>query len=381
MKKTIKIIFPLLVVIITFLLVNTIMNNPPKAKRSKTKVEHILTVETQKILKKDFTVLIDSYGLSKASLQTTLLSQVSGKINYVNKNFINGAYFKKGALLLKVDDLEYKADVKIAQAEEILAKQALLEEEAKGKIAQENWEKYNANVKPSALVLRTPQLKAAQATLEAANAKLIKAKIALQRTKIRAPYEGRIIQADVNIADVVSSNTQLAIIYSTKNIEVRLPISNKNLRLMDTGFALKEKSLITLKASLTQKEYQAKIITREAKIDSTSKQAYLLARIFNEKEDLLLSQYLEAKIPGNTIKNAIIIPNASIYQGKYVYIEKKNFLYRKDITILWQDDEKSLITKGLNQNDNLVLTRLGLVSSGTKVKLSNKVSKNKNERN
>ncbi|HXK57018.1 MAG TPA: hypothetical protein PLZ16_10265 [Gammaproteobacteria bacterium] len=64
-----------------------------------------------------------------------------------------------------------------------------------------------------------------------------------------------------------------------------------------------------------------------------------------------------------------MIPNSSVYQGSYVYLFRDGLLQRREIEIAWQNGDEALIGKGLAAGDQLVLTPLGQVSSGTRVKL------------
>lgn len=71
----------------------------------------------------------------------------------------------------------------------------------------------------------------------------------------------------------------------------------------------------------------------------------------------------------------IIIPNETIYQSSYVYVQKDGILEKRVIEISWQNDEYAVISNGLKENDNLILTTLGSVKSGTKVEIINKENK------
>ena len=62
-----------------------------------------------------------------------------------------------------------------------------------------------------------------------------------------------------------------------------------------------------------------------------------------------------------------VIPNAAIYQGSYVYLLVDGLLQRRDIEIAWQNRDEALLADGLEAGDQLVLTPLGQVSSGTPV--------------
>ena len=366
MKKIFKVLIPFIIIFGTIGVVYIIFDNPPEVKKQKAKSSKI-KVEVKKLVKQDFLISLDSFGTAQPSVQTTLTSQVSGKVIYVNDKFKNGAYFKKGDLLVQIEDLDYISDEKIAQAQLVLAKQALLEEQAKSKQAKEDWEKFNIKGKPNSLVLRVPQLQSAKANLMAAQAQLAKAKLNSKRTKILAPYDGRVIEKNVSIAQVISSNEQVGTIFSSDVIEVRLPIKNKDLNLID----IDKKADVKFNSEVSNTVYNGKIVRSESSIDTNTKQLYLIAEIKENSKKIKIGEYLKAKIQAKRLKNVIVIPNDSIYQSSYVYLEKDGFLQRNQIEILWQDDNNTLVKSGLKQNDNLVLTTLGVVSSGTKVDILN----------
>lgn len=369
MKRIIKILLPIIIIIGTVFLVQTIIKNPPKV--SKGKVENkVLSVETLKLKKKNFSPIVESYGLVEPAVETTLISQVSGKIVYINENFKDGAYFKKGELLIQIEDTDFKADVKIAQANLTLAKQELIEEKAQGIQAKQDWENLNLKVKANDLVLRIPQLRSAQANLLARQAELEKAKLELKRTKIKAPYNGRVIKKNVDIAQVINTNSEIANIYASDKLQIRLPIKNKDLALL----SLDKKIDVNFQSSISNKNYKGKVVRRESTIETNSGQLYLIADIY-KNAGLNIGEYLTAQIDGKPLINALVIPNSSIYQGSYVFVEKDNIITRQNIDIQWQDSNNTLISKGLKDSQSVVTTTLGQISSGTVVKVVNKREK------
>ena len=80
---------------------------------------------------------------------------------------------------------------------------------------------------------------------------------------------------------------------------------------------------------------------------------------------------MTAQIKGKLFNNAIVIPNTAIYQGSYVYVVENDTLQRRNITIRYQNERQSLIASGLQPQQQLVITALGQVHSGTKVKVNN----------
>lgn len=373
MKKYIKILLPLGIIAITIFVIYTIFNNPPKAKKSDNQKSSKIKIETIKLKKENYHVLLESYGLSEASIETTLSSQVSGKIVYVSPFFKDGASFKKGDLLIQIEDVDYISDVQIAKAELILAKQALLEEEAMSKQAKEDWKKFNIKEKPNSLVLRIPQMESAKANLLAAKATLEKAEQNLKRTKIYAPYDGIVKEKNIAIAQVIASNSAIGTIFSNEYIEVKLPLKNKELKLIDINQSIKDKALVEFYSELSDSFLKGFIVRAQSTIDENTKQLYLIAQIKNH--NIKIGEYLKAKISAKYLENIIIIPNSSIYQNSYVYIHKDNVITRREVEILWQNDSDAIIKSGIEDEEELVITTLGQVSSGTKVQVINNMDK------
>jgi RND family efflux transporter MFP subunit len=384
-----KLLLPLTLIIITAAIIFFIRENPPQSKRGKISKAPQMTVETTTLTPTNYQVVVQSFGTVTPRTQSVLFAQVSGQINKVSKQFRAGGFFEQGDILIQLDDRDHRAEVKIAQASLMSAKQNLQEEGARVKQAKADWKRLGNGKTPNALVLRQPQYEAAKAQVLSAEALLDKVKLSLERTKIVAPYAGRILKKNVDIGQVISSNTQLADIFAVDYVEIRLPIKNKDLPLMklpeeyrnaDEKIDLEDKenlmiSNVVITSDLMGKQvWQGKIVRTESAIDEVSQQLYVVAQIirpydseYNKGAQIKMGQYVTAHITGREVQKALVIPSSAIYQGSYVYIVQDNLLMRKDIELGWQNGSESIVTQGLNAGDELVLTSLGQVSSGTPV--------------
>jgi len=404
-----KILLPVILLIITVVLMITIFKNPPTSKRGKISTAAQMTVETNTITPQTYQVIIQSFGTVKPRTQSVLFAQVSGQINHVSKQFRAGGFFEQGDILIQLDDRDHRAEVKIAQASLMSAKQGLQEEDARVKQAKADWKRLGNGKAPNDLVLREPQYEAAKAQVLSAEALLDKAKLSLERTKIIAPYAGRILKKNVDIGQVISSNTQLADIFAVDYVEIRLPIKNKDLPLMKlpeeyrnahekseanamndskTNSNAKSSSLISnvvISSDLMGDQiWQGKIVRTESAIDEMSQQLYVVAQIirpydgeFNQGAQIKMGQYVTAQITGREVENALVIPSSAIYQGSYVYVVEDGLLMRKEVRLGWQNGTESIVTQGVMAGDELVLTSLGQVSSGTPVAILGQTSEQK----
>ncbi|CAH9065043.1 Efflux pump periplasmic linker BepF [Pseudoalteromonas haloplanktis] len=378
-----KIIVPAAIIIATIFLVMFIKGNPPKASRFSAPLKAKINVAVKPLQLIDYPVEIDSFGTVKPRTQSMLVAQVSGLIIDINEQFREGGFFEKGDVLLQLDDRDLKAEVKSAQANLLNAEQNLLEEQARGRQALTDWQRLGNESEPSILVLRKPQLAAAQAQVLSAQAQLEKAQLNLERTKIKAPYAGRVLNRSVDLGQVVSNNMQLATIYATDSVEIRLPIKNKDLPFINLpeqyrdGAKNQRGSAVNFTSDLIgEQQWQGQLIRTEGAIDESAQQLYVVAKIndpYKSTSDnqypVKIGQYVKAKINGKVASQVLVIPNSAIYQGSYVYVVENGTLQRKNIALAWQNALQGIVSKGLEAGSQLVLTPLGQVSSGTPVQI------------
>lgn len=380
MEITKRQIFQAAGVLLVFLVISfLIIGNKPENKTKPVAAPKPLAVETEAISLTNHQFIIDSFGSAQPKTQSLLVSQVTGEITEVGSGFDDGGYFSKGDTLVQIDPRDYQVNVTLAESELLQNQLALAEEQARANQALIDWQRLSNGDKAPSLVLRKPQLAAAQAKVESAKSNLEKNKLDLQRTQIKAPYDGRIKNKKVDIGQFVNANTQLAEIFATDAIEVRLPIKNSELAFINLPGNFQNKTVsqsypkVKIISELGKPQtWDGKIVRTEAAIDATSNQLNVVARIENpfiadaqHYSPLKIGQYVKAQIEGVKLTDVIVIPNRSIYQGSYVYLLHDGLIQRRNITTAFQTSEKSLVTEGLQAGDQLITSTLGQIPSGT----------------
>lgn len=372
--------------VIAIVIAIVIMNNGPKPKLKPPQAAPILNVEAQQLSPIKYQFELSSFGTVQPRTQTLLVSQVSGVITNVNHTFKDGGFFSRDEVLIEIDDRDYQAAAKVAKAELLQAELALEEEKARAKQAQIDWSRLGDGNPAPALVLREPQLAAAEAKRFSAQANYEKAQLDLERTKIRAPFDGRVKNTQVDLGQYINNNSALAEVFATDVVEIRLPLKNSELPLIDLPENYRNHKLtaeelpeVTIISDLgVHNEWQGKIVRTEAAIDETSHQLYVIAQIQDpfavqqlNKTPLKIGQYVTAKIQGKTLEQALVVPTSSVYQGTYVYIAEQQQLQRRNISIAFQTSDDTVIKQGVNADDWVITSPMGQVSSGTKVSLIN----------
>lgn len=369
--------------------------NPPDSPQRQDAGGPQMAVETRTVLPVDYAIRLESYGTIQPRTRSMLVAQVSGQIVDTNPNVRDGGFFERGDVLVRIDPRDYAANVRIAEATLADARQALAEAEARTQQAREDWERLGNTGEPPDLVLRIPQLEAARARVLSAESQLNKAQLDLERTEIRAPFAGRVLRKFVDLGQVVSQNTQLAEIYATDIVEIRLPLRNRDLPFIDLPETYRYSDEteragghVEIRSELAgQGTWTAELVRTEGAIDETARQLHVIAQIDDPfaatsagATPLKIGQYVTARLQGTTVPGALVIPNNTIYQGTYVYVVEDGILRRRDIDISWQNDEEAIVAAGLEPGEELVLTPLGQVTSGIRVAIIGKPGERRAER-
>jgi RND family efflux transporter MFP subunit len=356
--------------------------NPPEVPQRPAFSGPMMTVETRIVAEQNYPIVLESYGTVQPRTRSILVAQVGGQIVSVNPNVRDGGFFEEGDVLANIDARDYEADVRIAGALLTDARQTLAEAEARTNQAREDWDRLGNTGEAPDLVLRIPQLEAAKARIISAESTLRKAELDLERTQIIAPFAGRILRKLVDVGQVVSPNTQLAEIYATDVVEIRLPLRNRDLPFIDLPESYRFGNVtratggqVVIHSDLGGEEsWNATLIRTEGAIDEVARQLHVIAQIDDpfgrSNEDhapLKIGQYVTARLEGKTIPGALVLPNNTIYQGTYVYTVEDEILRRVNIEIAWQNDDEAVIGAGLQSGDVLVTTPLGQVTSGIRV--------------
>jgi RND family efflux transporter MFP subunit len=223
--------------------------------------------------------------------------------------------------------------------------------------------------------------------LESANVGVEMAKRDLDRTIVRAPYDGRIREKFVDVGQMVSARqSQLTRIYSTDTAEIRLPIALNDIQYLDLpeAYSNTAQAISKPKVSISARfgnetfTWHGVIDRTEGAIDSRTRLSYVVAQIDSpyEKKNgsnrppLKVGLFIDAKIEGKRLPAAIKIPRQALRQDNTVYIvDKENRLRFKTVDVYKTDTEWAIITDGLEDGDRICLTALEYAVMGMQLEI------------
>lgn len=330
----------------------------------------------------DYETVVKVRGVVTPHNEVTLNAEVSGKILTLSPGFEDGAYFAKDEVLLELDDADYQTGVLAAEAQLARSSAAFAQEEARAKQARLNWEDLGYDEEPNELVLRLPQLREAAANVKSAEAQLERANRDLERTRIRAPFDGRVRVCSVGLGQSIGTGTPLATIFATDFAEVRLPISENELAFVtlpegpeDPPVPVVLRNAISVDSEIT---WKGEIVRTDGTLDASSLELFAIARVSDpfgrssKHPPLRIGQPVTGIVPGRVLKDVYVVPRKAIRQVDRIYLVNKEAMTigREVIEAIWSDEEHLIIRNpGLFDGSYLATSQLSYTPDDAKVEI------------
>lgn len=360
------------VVILTMAVaVAVVLITAKQAPDKQPQVKQDLLVETVTVTTTDLHHRVRSQGTVEPKIQTVLSAEVSGRVVAMSEAFVAGGLFSRGDVLIQLEQSDYLTDVKAAEAELARAQAALEEEQARGKVAAEEWRTVRSNVAPE-LGLRKPQLAREMANLRAAEANLERAQRNLERTVIRAPYDGLVRRKSVDLGQFVTVGSQLGQVFGTALAEVRMPLSDNDLAYLalspdnSTIFVV---SLTAEIAGITHR-WRAHLVRTEGVLDPASRMIYAIAEVrdpylrerrsggdMQHPTPLTFGRFVRAEIKGDFVRDIAVLPrNVLRIDGSVLVVDAAQRLQIRTVNVQKIDETSVYIDRGLTAGEQVVVS-------------------------
>ena len=323
-------------------------NNNKADKKPPTMVDAIVLSE------KDFANVISLSGSIEANENVEIRSEVSGIVEQIY--FTEGTNVNKGQVLLKVNDIELRAQLSQATTKQSLASEnerrakLLLQKEA---ISQEEYDIASAEFR---------SLKA--------QSQLIQAQIA--KTSIRAPFSGRIGLRNISPGTYVTPSTLITKLVSSNQVKISFSIPEK----YATG--VENNTIVKITMPNSSESFSAKIYAIDPEIEIATRTLKVRAIADNPANKLIAGTFATVELPLKNIKNAILVPTEAvipIQNGKVVYIATNGKAKEMKIETLTRTAKDVVVTSGIKAGDTLVVSGVMAIKNDSDIQIKIKESK------
>ena len=309
-----------------------IMESLKPKPEARSEAPKALAVFTGAATLEDVQLTVSVQGEVAPRNQANLAPQVPGRVTYVAPNLVNGGSLKKGQLLMRVEDADYKLALVRAESTVASARQRLLQTEAEADLARRELEDLGIT-DASPLALKQPQLEEARASLAAAEAQLMDAELQLQRTGVYAPFDGRVLSESVDIGQFVGAGAVIAQVFATDVMEVELQITDQQMGELGLPLAFNATDAIPgpevrLEASVSgrKRQWDGKITRTGAAVNSRTRLISVYAEVqdpFGAGSDdgvpLAPGLFVDADIIGRAVQDIVVVPREALRGLTTVY--------------------------------------------------------------
>jgi len=390
-KTIIRILLPVIVVTLGLCCAYLIFKSGPKAKRRQP-IRKAALVQVLTVQRTSPKVTIQAMGTIMPARRVTLHSQVSGRVVELASEFVIGGHFQAGEMMLKTDPREYRLTIVQRQSEVARARYELKLESGRQDIAKREMELFHSDKKISKkdreLALRKPHLANARAALKAAKAALAKARMDLERTEIKAPFNGLILDKMIDLGANLSTQTPLATLVGTDQyyVEASIPANQlQQILIPENSEATGARVGIKTQPD-TGSAFQGRVIRLRADLEPEGRMARILISIkdplglhipaHEKKPPLLLGAFVNLEIEGPRLKDVFAIPVTALRDGKQLWImDTGNILAIRDTAVVWRERETVYVKQGLGDGENLIVSAISAPVAGMPLRIKkNKIN-------
>lgn len=415
MFKFLRVIIVLVFAVVIAVLLITLR---PKAERVERKETGIL-VEVLSAKAENRHMIIETYGTVKPREILKLIAEVKGRIIDLSPAFKEGYFIKKGTPLVEIDPRTYqleverrkvqidqigaqlkhlrqeiknlRASIKIAKSDAALAEaefyrlKKLMERKvvAKTTLDKAN-QKYLASLErlqefKNRIALTGPQKENLKTQRNMAEVLLRQAELDLEKTHIVAPFDGWVLEKNVEIGLYVNAGQYLGGIYSkgALDIEVRIPVKDLKWIPHDLTRAIKPEAEIFFTNDNRRAKWKGKVTRMLAKMDERTRTLPAVVEVdvpaVSGKHSTPLrlrpGMFVTVKIKGEEIRHIFVIPRHVVHKGNVVYTVKDHRLRIRPVNVVRRYKDSVFIDNGLSEGDLVITTPLAEAEDGMQVRI------------
>ncbi|MCY4564558.1 MAG: efflux RND transporter periplasmic adaptor subunit [Gammaproteobacteria bacterium] len=337
-------------------------------------------------------------GTVRPSAEVDVAAQVGGRVVWVNPAFRSGRRVEAGATLFRIEEEDYVYRLREAEASLAARQSEYLEAQEEAALARAEYERYanrEAGAAPlglaSPLTLREPQLNASRAALDRDEASVAEAKLALSRTRVRAPFDGFVREESVDVGQLVGVGQTVGGLIAAASVEVVVPLSDADAALIpglwDASTAESDEPVearVIAEYGDTRYAWRGHVDRAEATLDELSRTIDVIVRVpdpfasgepvgsaggLNGTPPLLLGKFVTVEIQGLAPQRYFRVRRAALQPGNVIWAVRDGGTLRiVPVRVLQRGDDEIFVTGPLEDGQAAVIGGIRYATDGMRVR-------------
>ncbi len=337
---------------------------------------------------------VTAVGRVRAARELTVMPEVSGRLVELHPALQPGGLVREGDELLRIDDRAYRLMVSQQEANAAAARVDLQVESGRRSVAEREWSLLESDVQATAegkaLALRKPYERLAQVRVASARAALERARLDVERTVLKAPFNALVREETAELGMLVGPQSAIARLVGTDTfwVEVSLPFDDlARIRVPGPGQDEAAGAAATIVPSHLAgadgaATYAGRAIRLLGDLDAVGAQARILIEVPDPlglesgKAPLLLNTFVEVALETEAAPDAIRVPRVALREGDVVWVLKADdTLEFREVEVGARERDAVLVTAGLEPGERIITSRLSAPVPGMKLKVADEAVK------
>lgn len=366
MNRKIAIIIAAAIIIGGFALL-MMLGSMEKEKKPPRTFEKMKYVRIDTVRYRTYKALVTAYGRLRAVDRVEIFSEVSGILENTKPQFRVGNTFKKGQIMLKIDDREARMSLFSKKSDFLKLLASMMPDiiaEFPG--SADKWDAYlkKTDIKKDLPELPEPDSDKERYFLAGRNVlsmyyNISNLELRLDKHSIVAPFDGVVTESNIDPGTLVRIGSRLGGFAGTGSYELELSVREQDANFLSTG----DIAFVSPEGGGTRR--QGRIIRIGKHIDTGTQTVKVF--IMLSGSELKDGMYLKAEIGGDPVENVFRIPRNALINNKYIHFSNKGKLDRTETDVVRIGENYAYI-RGIDSLIQVVVEPLVNTALGTKIK-------------
>ncbi len=375
-RTILMVVLPLVAVVLGVVVLRGLVATKPEPERAE-RVDRgtLVRVEHARVTRQS--VALRAQGTVTPAQQASLVPQVTGRVRWMSDAMTPGGRFESGQKLVRLERRDYTLAIQSRNAEAARAQLSLELEQSRQQVAQREWQTFGNGETAGDLALRQPQVRSAQVGVSAAQSGLRRARLDLRRTELRAPFNGMIVNENVEVGQFIPIGQPVATLIGTDAFWVQASIPVSALRTLVIDDENGSRARIIQEVDGQRIERDGRVIRMLPDLDPVGSMARVLVTVQDPLGlsegatglPLLLGSFVKVEIEAGELDSVIEVPRSAVHEGNKVYVAVDGKLEIREVDTAWGRQDSVLVRSGISEGDAIVVSRMPSAITGMRLRI------------